>query len=252
MKRIFVILSIVSALPFAANAQLSRLMSKYHEKNGVTVTQLDKSLYGLYRRNNLPPEASELLQKLEEVNILNLDLNQSDPSLSEKAIAQFREMLDKPEKYKLIKSRNDEFGKQLIYTHSQNGQVTDLVVWNQNPQQVDIIELRGDIQPDKIALLSRALNLKGLNSLAALGANPDTYESYKHFNDFPDMTPGAIPQHIREMMESLNDRMGIGALFGDFFGMPDDSSAMNDRPGVFPFGRFMPDDFFQSGRGHAG
>jgi len=45
MRRIFIILSIVSVLPFAANAQLSKLMSKYHEKNGVTVTQLDKSLY---------------------------------------------------------------------------------------------------------------------------------------------------------------------------------------------------------------
>ena len=41
MRRIFIILSIVSVLPFAANAQLSKLMSKYHEKNGVTVTQLD-------------------------------------------------------------------------------------------------------------------------------------------------------------------------------------------------------------------
>ena len=100
MRRIFIILSIVSVLPFAANAQLSKLMSKYHEKNGVTVTQLDKSLYGLYQRNNLPPEANELLQKLEEVNILNLDLNQTDPSLSEKAIghlhAQQKRTSDRP------------------------------------------------------------------------------------------------------------------------------------------------------------
>ena len=249
MRRIFIILSIVSVLPFAANAQLSKLMSKYHEKNGVTVTQLDKSLYGLYQRNNLPPEANELLQKLEEVNILNLDLNQTDPSLSEKAIGQFREILDKPEKYKLIKSRNDEFGKQLIYTHNKNGQVTDLVVWNQNPQQVDIIELRGDIQLDKIALLSRALNLKGLNSLAALSSNADTYESYKHFNDFPDMNPGAISQHIRQMMENLHNHMGSGSLFGDFFGMPGDSTTTNNMPGGFPFGHFLPDEFFNPGEG---
>ena len=107
MRRIFIILSIVSVLPFAANAQLSKLMSKYHEKNGVTVTQLDKSLYGLYQRNNLPPEANELLQKLEEVNILNLDLNQTDPALSEKAIGQFREILDKPEKYTFRKTQID-------------------------------------------------------------------------------------------------------------------------------------------------
>ena len=202
MRRIFIILSIVSVLPFAANAQLSKLMSKYHEKNGVTVTQLDKSLYGLYQRNNLPPEANELLQKLEEVNILNLDLNQTDPSLSEKAIGQFREILDKPEKYKLIKSRNDEFGKQLIY-----------------------------------------------NSLAALSSNADTYESYKHFNDFPDMNPGAISQHIRQMMENLHNHMGSGSLFGDFFGMPGDSTTTNNIPGGFPFGHFLPDEFFNPGEG---
>jgi len=166
-------------------------------------------------------------------------LNQTDPSLSEKAIGQFREILDKPEKYKLIKSRNDEFGKQLIYTHNKNGQVTDLVVWNQNPQQVDIIELRGDIQLDKIALLSRALNLKGLNSLAALSSNADTYESYNNFNDFPDMNPGAISQHIRQMMENLHNHMGSGSLFGDFFGMPGDSTTTNNMPGGFPFGHLM-------------
>lgn len=246
MRRIVIILSIVSVLPFAANAQLARLMSKYHEKNGVTITQLDKSLYGLYQRNNLPPEADELLQKLEEVNILSLDLNQTDPSLSEKVIGQFREILDKPDKYKLIKSRNDGSDKQLIYTHNKNGQVSDLVVWNQNPQQVDIIELRGDIQLDKIALLSRALNLKGLNSLAALGSNPDTYEAYKNFNDFLDMDPGAISEQIQEMMENLNNQM---SLFGNFFGMSGDSTTMNNMPGAFPFDHFLPDEFLNMGEG---
>lgn len=217
-------------------------MSEYHEKNGVTVTRLDKSLYGLYQRNNLPPEAYELLQKLEEVNILHLDLQQTDPSLSEKAIARFRKILDKPERYKLIKSRNDESGKQLIYTHNPNGQVTDLVVWNQNPQQVDVIELRGDIQADKIALLARALNLKELNALAALGSNPDAY-------DFPDMNPEAISQYFRQMMENLRSHMGSGSLFDDFFSMPDDSTAMNNSRSGSPFGRFPADDFSDSEMG---
>ena len=114
---------------------------------------------------------------------------------------------------------------------------------------MDIIELRGDIQLDKIALLSRALNLKGLNSLAALSSNADTYESYKHFNDFPDMNPGAISQHIRQMMENLHNHMGSGSLFGDFFGMPGDSTTTNNMPGGFPFGHFLPDEFFNPGEG---
>lgn len=105
MRRIFIILSIVSVLPFAANAQLSKLMSKYHEKNGVTVTQLDKSLYGLYQRNNLPPEAKRTPAKTGRGEYSQSGFESDRSLLSEKAIGQFREILDKPEKYKLIKSR---------------------------------------------------------------------------------------------------------------------------------------------------
>ena len=62
-KRIWIIL-VAFALPLGTQAQLSKLMSKYHEKNCVTVTQLDKNLYGLYKKQNLSPEGEEALQNL--------------------------------------------------------------------------------------------------------------------------------------------------------------------------------------------
>ena len=72
-KKVWIIL-VAFALPFGTQAQLTKLMSKYHEKNCVTVTQLNKNLYGLYKKQHLPPEAEEALQNLDAVNILNLDL----------------------------------------------------------------------------------------------------------------------------------------------------------------------------------
>jgi len=201
MKQIIFILMLAFALPSGTNAQLSKLMSQYHEQSCATVTQLDKNLYGLYRKDNLPPEAEEMLQKIDEVNLLNLDLCNCNPEITEKAIAAFRKVLDNPDKYKIVKSHSTAYNKQLIYTHQKNGQITDLVVWNQNPQRLDIIELRGDIQLDKIALLSKALNLKGLNSLAALSSRADAYEAYKQGYHFPDTDEWL--EHMRRMREKM-------------------------------------------------
>lgn len=166
-KRIWIIL-VAFALPLGTQAQLSKLMSKYHEKNCVTVTQLDKNLYGLYKKQNLSPEGEEALQNLDAVNILNLDLKTCDPDMETKVVSQFKAVLDSPNKYQLIKSHTDASTKQLIYSQSKNGQITSMVMWNQSPTRLDIIELCGNIQPEQIASLPGILNIKGLNALASL------------------------------------------------------------------------------------
>ena len=56
-------------------------------------------------------------------------------------------------------------------------------------------------------------------------------------------------ENIRQMMENLHNHMGSGSLFGDFFGMPGDSTTTNNMPGGFPFGHFLPDEFFNPGEG---
>ncbi len=232
MKKLVLAMIVGLAFPLCTNAQLAKSMSKYHEKNGVTVTQLDKSLYGLYQRNNLPADATEVLQKLDEVNILNVNLSSCEPELASKIVTQFKNLLDNTEKYKLIKSRNDDFEKQLIYTQTKNSKVSDLVVWNQNARQIDIIELRGDIQLDKIALLSRALNIKDLNSLAALSSNPRSYQAYKHTNNYGD-DMNSMFQQMREAMNNMHSQM---------FGNPNDTTN-NGMLGNVWDDMFAPDGF---------
>lgn len=226
MNKLIIFILSGMLLPLCGNAQLSKLMSQYHEQNCATVTQLDKSLYGLYKKSNLPPEADEMLKKIDEMNFLNLNLNSCAPEMEAKVIAQFREVLDNPEKYKLIKSHSDANGKQLIYSHGNDDKVSDLVVWNQNPDRLDIIELRGDLQLDKVALLSKALNIKGLNSLATLSPENDYYNSYKRSREYGREWNEEMDAMSREMQQMADEMKNdfAGADFGGF---------MNDMFGSF-------------------
>ncbi len=228
MKKLVIILLAGTLFPFCVNAQLGKQMSKYHEKAGVTVTQLDKNLYGLYQRENLTPEIKEMLQKLDEVNILNLDAETCKPELYDKILTQFHGILSNTDKYKLVKSKSDGVEKQLIYTTSKNGTISDLIVWDQSPEQTDIIELRGDIQLDRIALLSRALNLNGLSSLAVLSSQQNEVS----------------PKEMRETMKAIQNMRnglmaddGFGGFFENFFGNSPDSTARKNNF-IFPFGQF--------------
>ena len=200
---------------FSVNAQLNKLMSKYHEKNGITITQLDQSLYGLYQRERFSPESLEMLQSLKEVNLLELDRHNCSPDLCDKIVTQFRNILSNPDKYRLVKSQQNGAAKQLIYTQGKNGKTTDLVVWNQTPEQIDLIELRGDIRLDRIALLPETLNLPGLDALASLASGTS---AGKHL--LTEKKLRSAKENIENpgdgffnLFEHLDELMG---MFGDF------------------------------------
>ena len=236
MKRIFILTLFAALLHAGAYAQLGKQMAKYHEKDGITVTQLDQSVYGLYQNNNLTPEAAAMLRKLDEVNILDIDLNTCQPSLSEKISNQFRSLLSDNGKYRLVKSHQNAGNKQLIYTAGADGKTSDLVVWNQTPAQLDIIELRGDIELDKVALLSRILNIDGLYSLALLSNGNEEY-----------LESQALGQSLQNMLGGFFDGMDedffadMHRRFKDFTaGMDMDSTLNQLMGGMFgsgsPFG----------------
>lgn len=226
MKKLITLTCMAILLHFGAAAQLGKQMAKYHEKDGVTVTQLDRSLYGLYQNNNLTPDAAAMLQKLDEVNILNIDLNACKPELGEKITSQFRGLLSNDGKYRLVKSHQNAGNKQLIYTASQDGKISDLVVWNQNPAQVDIIELRGDIELDKIASLSRILNIDGLYSLALLSNGNEEYlESQAMGQSLQNLLGGFFDgmdddffADMRERFNNLAGSMNLDSTFSQMLG----------------------------------
>lgn len=228
-------------IPVLANAQLGKLMGEFHGKTCVTVTQLDKNLYGLYKKDKLSPEAEQMLQRLDEVNFLNLNLNECSGGMEENVSKKFHAVLDAPGNYKLIKSMTDNERQQLVYVKTQNTKVSDLVVWNQTDERLDIIELKGDIQLDNIALLSKALNIKGLHSLAVLNPDNDMYNKFRQSNNFNNSM-----KDMTERIRQMSKNMQINRLPESFFPVDSNRTKGNELKELLslPFGSFQPEDFF--------
>ncbi len=217
MKKLTFILLTAIFIPWGAYAQLGKQMAKYHKKSGVSVTQLDKSLYGLYQNENLSSEMKDMLQKLNEINILTITPGICKPEECEKILSQFHNLLEGKNEYRLIKSNYSEENEQLVYARSEADKVTDLVVWNVSPYQADIIELRGKIQTDRITLLPQALNINGLKLLATLSSSANMQSKSN--------------KDMENMLQSLEGLMGglFSGLDSDFF------SGMEQRlKDVFP------------------
>lgn len=209
MKKLVILILSGLLFSFPGKAQLKNRMLEFQKYPCVTITQLNKNLYGLYKRKNIPPEAEELLKNLSEVNILNLDLSLCDSATEKAVYDRFRPFLDKnSENYQLVKSSTRVDDEQRIYARHQNDKISDLVVFNHTPSRLDIIELRGNIQTENIALLSKALNIKGITSLSALSPENDSYQKFiQDFNyNTVDMT--ALSERLREIRERLREKWG--------------------------------------------
>lgn len=233
MKRIAIIL-LAALLPLCADAQLGKQMSKYHKKTGVGVTQLDKSLYGLYQRENLPVEMKEMLQKLDEINILSIDFKACGKEESEKILAAFQHIWGNESKYRLIKSFNDGETEQLIYTRNRDAQITDLVIYCADSEEAEIIELRGDIQTDQLAFLPQALDIPGLALLGSL--SPTARKS-----TYTDMRAGA--QDLQNLLSGF-----FGGFDASFFSDIEKRLKNAFPSGVDSTGNFDPFGMLGSGQ----
>lgn len=69
-------------LIFPLQAQIGKERKPSVTKKELTVTMLNPSLYGLYKKNNLSLSAEEVLKKVKEINVLQIDRQQIKPTSS--------------------------------------------------------------------------------------------------------------------------------------------------------------------------
>lgn len=209
MKKVLIFLIAAWFIPCFTHAQISKLMSGYQGQNGVTITHLDKNLYGLYKKKKLSKEAEDLLKELKEVNILTFDLsNRTTPRWDPHSILDkmVNEILS--QNYTLVKNKSFSNGKQLIYSKSEADKLDGLIVIDQkNDQQLNLIELRGNIPLENIALLSKALNINVLNSLSDLSSENENYAQYMRSFDYDNMADLSreMRKITREMQKNFRD-----------------------------------------------
>lgn len=221
MKQWIIFLLVSIAIPCFTHAQqLNQLIKQYQGKPGVSITHLDESLYGLYKKKNLSPEAETLLRNLKEVNIISFGTASSQWNTSGIIDKLKNELKD----YILVKNNTTDESEQYIYTKTTSGKVTDMIIINEEQgEKLDIIELSGNIELENIALLSKALNIKGLNSLALLNPENKDYNRFLRSFDYNDLA--TMSKEIREMAQEMQKKFQGQHSFE--FNIPDMDSLFN-------------------------
>lgn len=74
--------SLVTILPL--QAQVGKEMKAFRNKDGITVTMLNPSLYSLYKQGDLSLPAEEALKDIKEINVMQVDIKRLPPRLWKK------------------------------------------------------------------------------------------------------------------------------------------------------------------------
>ena len=71
--------------------------------------------------------------------------------------------MENESKYTLVRSHQGVYGQERLYVTQNNEQITALVLWNEEREQLSVIELKGNIDLDNVDEIAAALNVKGLD-----------------------------------------------------------------------------------------
>ena len=153
-------------LIFPLQAQIGKEMKAFRNKEGVTVTMLNPSLYGLYKKNDLSLATEEVLKKVEEINVLQIDRQQIKTNVFENIYHRLNSILENESKYNQVQSYQGAIGNERLFVTQNDDIITSLVLWKEERNKALIIELKGDIELNKIHLLANALQVKGIDALA--------------------------------------------------------------------------------------
>jgi len=172
MRKIAILL-IVFVLPMIGSAQKSfdKLAKMYNDKKGITVVQLEKDLIDLYKRDNLDKEYLDVLKNIKRVNILTASKKRGAKNSVSEHMSAVKKCFSL-DKYKLIKSRVDEWSFAKVYLKKDGNKVSELLVINSAYKTTfTLISLKGDFKLSNINKLSYALNIDGLECLNEVSRN---------------------------------------------------------------------------------
>lgn len=211
MKTCIVLLLAGLLLPGPADAQVEKLISAYRNKEGVTVTCLNENLYGLYKKKNLAPEAENFLKELKEVNLLSFGptFREADPEeIVEKLSAEAEK-----KGYSLVRSSVSGGNEEAVYARSGGDRLSGLIVIHlRGGRLLDVIGLKGNVRLEDIALLSKALNIKGLGSFSAFREDNGDHAGYLRSFGYGNMA--GMSRELQKMAEELKKNFS-GSFTGD-------------------------------------
>lgn len=174
MKRIVVSLASLLILISGINAQnraVDKLFEKYGGKEGFTTVVITKHMFSLFNQveTTADDEYMNMIKNLDNIRIL------SAPGQAASGINFFSEMRDAlPEKeYEelMLIREGDEDIRFLIKKEKE--QIAELLMIMSGPQDNVLISIRGIIDMETIAKLSRSMNIEGMENLEKIEKQPE-------------------------------------------------------------------------------
>ena len=153
-----------------ARAQVGNEMRAFRNKAGVSVTMLTPSLYNLYRSSASGLDAEEALRGIGEVNVMQVRIGEAGDDVVASARERLAPVLGDESKYTLVRSDEGAHGQERLYVAQRDGAVAALVLWSLDDETLSVVELKGDLDLDRVGRVARALNVKGLEKLAYVNA----------------------------------------------------------------------------------
>jgi len=188
MNKYSIIIVLLLAIVIESSAQNSfrKLSETYRLQNQFFSSELDKKTLNLYLKEKSPAgDVREVIEKIDALNVLTFSLTASDlaPTFINNVynIYQLKE-------YQPFKVNRSSLRNQLVFLKETGSLVSDIVIIKTNITDVSVVEIKGKIDVEKVAMLKKALNINGLDAL----------------NDFGQPNSGGVPANQKK--KELNSK----------------------------------------------
>ena len=105
--------SLVTILPL--QAQVGKEMKAFRNKDGITVTMLNPSLYSLYKQGDLSLSAEEALKDIKEINVMQVDMKRTTSKVVEEISQRITPIVENEAKYTLVRSHRGAYSQEHLY-----------------------------------------------------------------------------------------------------------------------------------------
>ncbi|MBN1927255.1 MAG: DUF4252 domain-containing protein [Prolixibacteraceae bacterium] len=165
------IVAIFFVTPFSSAAQkpFRKLAENYRQQNNYFVSELGRKTIKLYLKEKEPAtEVREVLEDIDNLRVLTFSMNNVDrvPVFINDVYISYE-----LSEYTPFKIDRGTFESRMVFLKESDGLFSDLLVVTSSMANVSLVEIQGDIDLEKIALLKDALNLEGLNALSSIDEN---------------------------------------------------------------------------------
>lgn len=169
---LFILLYFLTGLNTSGQNPFADLMKKYKGEDQFFASELGKNSMSLYLKKKTPDkELREVIENVDKLKVLSFSIkkNEQIPLFMNDIYSRYN--LEAYQPLKVLKGKNEN---KLIFIKEKGNYVTDLLLVTTNPIKISVVEIQGNLNLDKMALLNNAFHIDELNTLSDIDLKKNT------------------------------------------------------------------------------